>query len=96
VGTNRLGEWEVLGELARGGQGVVLRARHAVHGTPAAIKLLLRVEQRTLLRFRQEAAVLLRLNHPNLVRDLEVGEHEAAPFLAMELVSGQSLADVVR
>jgi len=92
----RVGEWEVLGELARGGQGVVLRARHAVHGTPAAIKLLLRVELKTVLRFRQEAAVLLRLNHPNLVRVFEAEEHEARPFLAMELIEGQSLADLVR
>ncbi len=92
----RVGDWVVQGELARGGQGVVLRARHAVHGTQAALKLLLRVELKAVLRFRQEASVLWRLNHPNLVRVFEAGDHEGAPFLAMELVEGQSLADLVR
>jgi serine/threonine protein kinase/formylglycine-generating enzyme required for sulfatase activity len=87
-----LGSYRVLEEIARGGQGVVLRAEHVRLGAPVALKLLLDVGDEGLRkRFTQEAKVLARLTHPNLPRVTDLGEVEGQPFLAMELIDGSDL-----
>ena len=70
----RIGPYLVLEEVARGGQGVVLKARHHRLETIVALKLLYDPDSdpRELRRFRQEAQVLARLRHPNLPID---GKH---------------------
>jgi len=90
----RIGPYAIVEELARGAQGVVYRARGA-DGTPVALKLM--TAQRAanpsaLKRFSTETTVLARLRHPNVVSILGAGEHEGRPWLAMELIQGESLA----
>src|SRR5690349_13042100 len=78
------------------GQGAMSQVfRGLREGRPYAIKLM-RPDQKqndvdAALRFRREAAVIARLNHPGLVKVVEVGESQGQPFLVMELVEGESL-----
>jgi hypothetical protein len=79
--------YEVLGELGRGGMGVVYLARQLGLGRLAAVKVILSGAHsggQDLARFRQEAEALGRLNHPNIVRVYEVGEAGGLPFFSME------------
>jgi tetratricopeptide (TPR) repeat protein len=90
----RLGDYALLGELARGGMGVVYRARHVQGQEPVALKALdpgLGAGQ-GLRRFQQEAQVLARLRHPNVLRLLDTGLDQGRPFLVTELVDGEDLA----
>ena len=87
----RIGDWLLEGELARGGMGVVFRARHRVSGDPAALKLLLGAAPAQRTRFAREAAALARIRHPHLVRLIASGEDQGRPFLALELIAGQTL-----
>ncbi len=92
----RIARFEVLRELGAGGMGVVVAARDPASGREVAIKLLRdgrRASARARARFEREARVLARLDHPHVVRVHEVGEHEGAPFLVMELVEGESLEE---
>jgi hypothetical protein len=89
----RVGEYAVLGELGKGGMGVVYKGRHEATQELVAVKLLREgldgPDQ--VARFRREAAALATLRHPNVVRLLGAGEHEGKPYLVMELVTGGSL-----
>ena len=91
--------YEILGELGRGGMGVVYKARQQGLQRLVALKMILQgaqagVEQFT--RFRREAEAIARLQHPHIVQLHEIGEQEGRPFFSMELVSGGSLADRLR
>jgi serine/threonine protein kinase/WD40 repeat protein len=93
---DRIGGYLVMGELGRGGMGVVYQARQERLNRIVALKLILAGEyasakQRT--RFQREAEAAARLDHPNIVRVLEVGEHGGRPFCSMEYVDGGSLAE---
>ncbi|MBL4850518.1 MAG: SEL1-like repeat protein [Planctomycetes bacterium] len=92
----RIGPYEILEELARGGQGLVLRAKHSDLGTPVAVKVLLDLDPESLARFQREGKTLARLRHPNLLRVDALGFEGGTPYMAMELVRGQDLADRVR
>ncbi|MGQ0553565.1 MAG: serine/threonine-protein kinase [Planctomycetota bacterium] len=96
---SRLGEFEIVREIGRGGMGVVYEARQVSLNRPVALKVLppaLRQDAQLLARFRREAEAAGRLRHPNIVPVYSVGESAGAPFFAMELVEGRSLADVIR
>jgi serine/threonine protein kinase/WD40 repeat protein/Flp pilus assembly protein TadD len=87
--------YEILGELGRGGMGIVYRARQAGLNRSAAIKMILAgsyAMPEELARFRIEAEAVGRLQHPNIVAIYEVGEQNGRPFLCMEYVDGGSLA----
>jgi len=94
----QVGPYRTLDELGRGGMGVVYRAEGA-DGQVVALKLLLphrAAEPRIRQRFLHELSSLSRLRHPHLVRLLAAGEHEGAPWLALEFVEGESLEDRLR
>jgi WD40 repeat protein/serine/threonine protein kinase len=92
----RLADYEILGELGRGGTSVVYRARQVRLNRLVALKMLLTGEHAgadELARFRGEARALARLQHPNIVQIHDVGEHDGRPYFALELVDGGSLKD---
>lgn len=90
---SRVGPYELQDILGRGGQGLVARARHAQSGAVVALKVLLDPfpDGATRGRFEQEASVLARLAHPNLVRVVDRGDDQGRPWLAMAHVEGPSL-----
>jgi serine/threonine protein kinase/WD40 repeat protein len=93
-----IGEFEILGEIGRGGMGVVYKARQPALDRFVAVKVILTGAQagaRERERFRREAETVARLDHPNIVRVFGVGEHDGHPFYSMEFVDGTPLADLL-
>lgn len=95
----RLGPYQIVGKLGRGGMGTVYEAVHRQTGEPAAVKLLLADlagEEGFRARFEAEIETLRKLNHPNIVRLFGFGEQDGHLFYAMELVDGNSLEEELR
>jgi eukaryotic-like serine/threonine-protein kinase len=87
--------YEIMGVLGRGGMAVVYKARHLALQRIVALKMLqnwARAGEKELARFRAEADVIARLQHPNIVQIYDVGEVGGQPFFALEYVAGGSLA----
>ncbi len=94
----RLGAHEILSPLGAGGMGEVYRARDTRLGRDVAIKVLpadLAGDRERVARLRQEARAASALNHPNIVTIYEIGEEASTLYIAMELVEGISLRDLV-
>jgi serine/threonine protein kinase len=86
--------YEILGELGRGGMGVVYQARQIKLNRVVALKIILHVGHavRTeLARFRTEAEAIARLQHPNIVQIHEIGDCDGLPFFSLEYCPGGSL-----
>jgi WD40 repeat protein/serine/threonine protein kinase len=91
--------YEIEGELGRGGMGIVYRARQVALQRTVALKMVLtgaHAGPKELTRFRAEAAVIARLQHPNIVQIYDVGEAKGRPYFVLEFVSGGSLAQYLR
>ncbi|ABC81592.1 serine/threonine-protein kinase [Anaeromyxobacter dehalogenans] len=93
------GDWQLIRSLAAGGHGVVYLAAHRATGRRAAVKVLSHVyaaSPEMASRFVREARILSRLSHPNVVEILELGAlADGRPFVAMELLEGRSLLELV-
>jgi eukaryotic-like serine/threonine-protein kinase len=94
VAPHRVGPFEILSVIGRGGVGIVYRARHTASGALAAVKVLgpaPAVDATAARRLAREYEVLRALDHPNVVRVFEAGVAEGYSYLAMELVEGLDL-----
>ena len=95
----RLGDYALLEEIARGGMGVVYRARQVSLNRIVALKVLLHGPFSSagfVRRFKHEAQVVAALQHPNIVAIHEVGESHGSHFLALDYIEGRNFAEVAR
>ena len=93
---DRLGPYEITGELGVGGMGIVLRARDTQLNREVALKILpdaFADDPDRLARFKREAQILASLNHPNIAAIYGIEESEGTRALVLELVEGPTLAD---
>lgn len=94
----RLGPYEVVSLLGRGGMGEVYRATDIRLGRDVAIKVLsgeLASSPKLVSRFEQEARAASALNHPNITTIYDIGEADSIVYIAMELVEGRTLREVL-
>jgi serine/threonine protein kinase len=93
---DRLGPYEILGEVGAGGMGEVYRARDTRLHREVAIKVLpasFSQDAGRLRRFEQEARAASALNHPGILTIYDFGEHEGSPYLVAELLEGETLRE---
>src|SRR5438477_8066409 len=94
----KFADYEILGEIARGAQGVVYRARRGAEPDVVALKVLLDEAdpgEATARRFEREVKTGLALDHPGIVKVFDAGCEKGRLYFSMELVSGTSLDKVL-
>jgi serine/threonine-protein kinase len=92
----RIGRYQVLRAIGRGGMGVLYHARDAVQGREVALKVMSAdtlEDEEARTRFHHEARLAARVQHRNIVKVIESGLDGDVPFIAMEFLRGQTLAE---
>jgi serine/threonine protein kinase len=92
----RIGQYELIRELGRGGMGAVYLARDTKLGRRVAIKFLQSDQPETTVRFILEARATARCNHENIVVIHDVGEHSGNPFMVLEYLQGAPLGQQIQ
>src|SRR5499425_1896246 len=95
----RLGDFEIIREIGRGGMGVIYEARQVSLNRKVALKVLgpgLGLTPQAVQRFRREAEAAAKLHHTNIVPVYATGEQDGTHFYAMELIEGPSLDHVLQ
>ncbi len=89
----RIGRYQIVGELGQGAMGTVYRGRDEMLDRDVAVKVMSKglADADARARFLREARAAAKLQHPNIVVIYELGEHEGAPFMALELLEGVDL-----
>jgi serine/threonine protein kinase/tetratricopeptide (TPR) repeat protein len=88
--------YAIVGELGRGGMGVVYQARQTGLNRLVALKMILsssHASSEDLARFKLEAEAVARLRHPHIVQIYDIGQHNGLPYFSLELCSGGTLAE---
>jgi len=96
---DKVGRYEIKGELGRGGMATVYRGYDPMFEREVAVKLMPREflhDPQFRIRFEREAKTIALLEHPAILPVYDVGEHEGQPFFVMKLMSGKSLADKLK
>ena len=89
-----VGDYQILGELGRGGMGVVYKARHRKLERIVALKMILNGKHSgdsALKRFVSEARAVAHLQHPGIVQIFDIGEHNGLPYFSLEFIEGKDL-----
>jgi hypothetical protein len=94
----KIGKYKILGELGSGAMGVVYRAHDPILDRHVAIKMIsasLGLDDELRKRFHREAQAAARLNHPNIITVFDFGEEQGRMYIAMELLEGSDLKDIM-
>jgi len=93
----KIGKYEVIGQIGRGGMGTIFRARDPILQRSVALKVISNLEVTPALRARffREAQACARITHPNIVIIHDMGEDDGRLFIVMELLEGEELGRVI-
>ncbi|WP_368239169.1 protein kinase domain-containing protein [Candidatus Uabimicrobium amorphum] len=94
--TQKVGRYEIIEEVGRGGMGVIYKARDTITDIVVAMKILLHSNEENNKRFLREAKTIARLQHPNIVRLYDVGQERNMYYFTMDFVTGHSLDEVMK
>src|SRR5215831_12936444 len=94
----RIGKYQVLERIGRGGMGTIFKAHDPVLDRPVALKMIsseIEVTDELRARFFREAQACARLSHPNIVTVYDMGEEDGRLFIVMEMLDGDELRDLL-